>query len=71
MKTSHAIDKRRQGAAPEASPPDTTPEPFLKWTYEFNEKTGKQEFKSIELSDGSKLDKDNLQGALKRATGAN
>lgn len=44
-------------------------EPFLEWKYEFNEETGKHECKSVDLSDGCKVDKDSLKGALKRTTG--
>ncbi|MGC2595238.1 MAG: hypothetical protein WA347_03050 [Rhabdochlamydiaceae bacterium] len=71
MKTSHEIDKRQQGVVPEAPHSDTSSEPFLKWNYEFNEKTGKNEFKSLELSDKSKMNMDNLKGALRRAVGTN
>lgn len=67
MKTQYEIDKTKQEVVCGAA----APEPFLKWKYEFNEETEKHEFKSIELSDGSKIDEDNLKGALKRATGAN
>ena len=65
MKTQHEIDKTQQGVVPGAA----APEPFLEWKYEFNEETGKHEFKSIELSDGSKIDEENLKGVLKRAVG--
>jgi hypothetical protein len=67
MKTQHEIDKVQQKVVPQMA----APEPFLEWKYEFNEETGKHEFKSIELSDGSKNDMDNLKGALRRATGTN
>ena len=50
MKTQNEIDKTQQGVVHGV----TAPEPFLEWKYEFNEETGKNEFKSIELSDGSK-----------------
>jgi hypothetical protein len=52
--------------------PGTThldPEPFLKWKHKLNEETGQYEFESIELSDGNEINTDNLQQALKRATG--
>jgi hypothetical protein len=45
------------------------PPPFLKWKYEYNEKTGKHDFKSIELSDKSQVDAQGLRKALKRTTG--
>lgn len=44
-------------------------EAFIKWKYKFNEKTGKQEQSTVELSDGSELNEKNLKRALKRATG--
>jgi len=44
-------------------------EPFLEWKYEFNEGTGKHECKSVELSDGSTVDKNSLKRVLKRTTG--
>lgn len=44
-------------------------EPFLEWKYEFNERTGKHEFESVALSDGSKVDQNSLKEALKRSTG--
>jgi len=47
----------------------TAAEPFLKWQFKLNEETGKHEFVSIELSDGSELDEDSLRAALKRTTG--
>ncbi|MGC1879254.1 MAG: hypothetical protein WA678_07760 [Rhabdochlamydiaceae bacterium] len=67
MKTQHEIVKTQQEVVRGAD----APEPFLEWKYELNEETGKHKFKSIGLSDGSKIDTDNLKGALKRATGAN
>lgn len=47
--------------------------PFIRYKYKCNEKTGKDEFVSIELSDGTKIDNEEalirLQKALKEATG--
>lgn len=46
-----------------------TPQPFLRWQYDYNEKTGKHELKSLTLSDESQVTKDRLIDALKRTTG--
>ena len=62
MKTQNEIDKTQQGVVRGAA----TPEPFLEWKYELNEETGKNEFKSIDLSDGSKVDTDNLKGSAEK-----
>lgn len=43
--------------------------PFLEWNFKLNEQTKKQEFDSIQLSDGSKLNADNFVRTLKKATG--
>jgi len=45
-------------------------EPFLEWKYKLNEKTGETEFDSIQLSDGSKIDTENLKRTLKKTSGA-
>lgn len=47
----------------------TNNQAFLKWNYKFDETTINNEFESIELSDGSKLDSQSLQQAIKRTTG--
>ncbi|MBM3197043.1 MAG: hypothetical protein FJZ61_03575 [Chlamydiae bacterium] len=44
-------------------------EPFLEWNAKLNEKTGEHESVSIELSDGSTVDRDSIKAALKRTTG--
>ena len=69
MSASQEVDKRSQALAPSAGNRGSDPMPFLEWKHEFNEKTGKYEHKSMELSDGSKIDQENLKKALKRATG--
>ena len=43
--------------------------PILKWKYQRNEKTGKEELHSIQLSDGSKLNPESLKKALKKSSG--
>jgi hypothetical protein len=45
------------------------PKPFLKWKYKFDEIRQKEEFVSIGLSDGSEIDLQSFEEALKRATG--
>lgn len=45
------------------------PEPFLKWKFEINEDTGASEFKTVEMSDGSKLSEKKISDAMKRASG--
>jgi len=47
----------------------SNPEPYFEWKYEFNEETGKREFKTIELSDGKQIDSDQFQKTLKRTVG--
>ncbi len=54
---------------PGALKPATDSEPFFKWNYKLNQITGKNEFDSVELSDGTPADIHGLQRALKRATG--
>ncbi len=46
------------------------PDPFLKWKFEINEDTGVSEFKTVEMSDGSKLSEKKIADAMKRASGA-
>lgn len=65
MKMQNEINKTQQ----EVVCGTAAPEPFLEWKYKVNEETGKLEFESIELSDRSKVNKDNLKKALKRTTG--
>jgi hypothetical protein len=65
MKTQNEINKTQQGVVCGT----TAPEPFLEWKFKLNEETGKHEFVSIELSDGSKIDQDSLKAALKRTAG--
>lgn len=45
------------------------PDPFLKWKFEINEDTGVSEFKTVEMSDGSKLSEKKIADAMKRASG--
>ena len=43
--------------------------PFLKWKYKFNETSGKKEFQSLELSDGTR-DTEKIVEALHQASGS-
>lgn len=43
--------------------------PFLKWEYQLNKKTGKEEFNSVQLSDDSDLNPKSFKKALKKSTG--
>lgn len=70
MNKNHEANKKSQEAACRATSTSTDSEPFLKWNYKFNQETGKNEFASLELSDGSSLDIQSLTRTLKRATGA-
>lgn len=45
-------------------------EPFLEWKFKTNEETGKSEFDSIHLSDGSKLRSESVKDVFKRTTGS-
>ncbi len=65
MATQYEINKTQAEIIPKTS----SPQPFLQWKCDLNPKTGKPEFKSLELSDGSKIDGDKLDGALKRTVG--
>jgi hypothetical protein len=69
MKKEQEIDKRQENTIARTNNPETEPVPFLRWKHQFNEKTGKNEFDSLELSDKSQLDEKNLRAALKRASG--
>lgn len=69
MSVAHEVDKKQQGVASKTINSSPDPEPFLEWKYELNEETGKHVFKSIELSDKSKVDVQSLRKALKRTTG--
>lgn len=70
MSERQKIDKRQKEVISKIGNPNIEPQPFLQWKYKFNEETGKTEFDSIKLSDGSKLDEKGLEEAIKRATGA-
>lgn len=48
----------------------SSPEPFFEWKYEMNEKTGRYEFKALELSDGTQMSIENFFQTLKRTTGS-
>src|SRR5271170_4713728 len=65
MRTQNEINKAQQ----EIGCYTADSEPFLEWNVKLNEKTGEHEFVSIELSDGSKVDRDSIKTALKRTTG--
>ncbi len=69
MKTSQEIDKKQQEVVATGNNPEIEPGPVLQWNYKFNEQTGRNEFDSIELSDGSQLDAKSLKTALKKTTG--
>lgn len=43
--------------------------PFLQWKYQFNEKTDKEEFNSIQLSDATELNPESVKKALKKSSG--
>lgn|GEM_PF-1070058 len=68
MNKKNEIIKKEQSSAVEAAP-SAEPGPFLEWKYKFNEKTGKYEYESIELSNRSALTTKNIKEALKRTTG--
>jgi len=68
MKTNQTVEKKEEVNIKSKNP--LSIEPFLKWKYKFNEETGRNEFHSIELSDGTKPDMKTLFEELRRATGA-
>ncbi len=69
MNKGKELEKRQQEPVSKIGNPASEAEPFLKWKYKFNQETGKNEFDSLQLSDGSPLDIHSLYGAFKRATG--
>ena len=68
MSTTHEVDKKHQDV-PRPENRDIDPPPFLKWEYQYNEDTGRYDFKSIAMSDKSAISEQALKGALKRTTG--
>jgi hypothetical protein len=62
-------DKTQHAVVAETNTLENDNGPVLQWNFKFNEQTGKNEFDSIELSDGSKLDAKSLKTALKKTTG--
>jgi hypothetical protein len=54
----------------DATNPEIDSAPFLKWNFKLNEKTGKYQFQSLELSDQSELTEQNMNRALKKSTGS-
>lgn len=69
MNISTQIDKKTKSIVTAAERPTGDPLPFLKWKYEFDEETGRQAFKSIELSDQSEINEQSVKEAFKRTTG--
>lgn len=59
----------QHGLVAETNTPEIDHGPVLQWNFKFNEQTGRNEFDSIALSDGSKLDSKSLKTALKKTTG--
>jgi hypothetical protein len=59
----------QHGLVTEINTHETDHGPVLQWNFKFNEQTGRNEFDSIALSDGSKLDSKSLKTALKKTTG--
>ncbi len=68
MSNKSEIAKREQGPVAKVNGLDV-PKPFLKWKYKLNEETGKKEFQSLELSDGSELDGKKIIEAIQQASG--
>lgn len=68
MKTNQPVQKKEEINIKSENP--LSIEPFLKWKYKFNEETGRNEFHSIELSDGTHPDMKTLFEELRRASGA-
>lgn len=69
MNKENELEKMQHEPVPKTRNPESELEPFFKWNYKLNQETGKNEFDSLQLSDGSPLDSKSLQKALKRATG--
>lgn len=65
MNKMQKIDKKQQ----EVINPEAEHGPFLKWKHKFNEESGKNEFDTLELTDGSKIDEKNVKSAFKKAAG--
>jgi len=63
------MNKKQQIAQKKQLNHEVESEPFLRWKFKFNEKTGEDEFDSITLSDDSVLNKKKFKAAVKKATG--
>lgn len=64
-----AVSSQPDNTPVPSSRTSAAPEPYFEWKHELNKKTGKREFKSIELSDGQQVDCHKLQQTLKRTVG--
>lgn len=65
MQQKVTLKKRKQEIAEKDNPPS----PFLEWKFKRNEQTGKTELETIQLSDGSPMDKEKFLTAIQQATG--
>ncbi len=63
------MNKKTQLVQQQQSDQETKQDPFLRWKFKFNEKTGQNEFDTITLSDDSDLSEQKIKTALKKATG--
>lgn len=63
------MSKKRQQVQQQQSDQGIKQDPFLRWKFKFNEKTGQNEFDTITLSDNSDLSEHKIKNALKNATG--
>jgi hypothetical protein len=66
MQQKEILKKQNQ----EIAEKDNTPNPFLEWKFKRNEQTGKTELETIQLSDGSPMDKEKFLTAIQQATGS-
>jgi hypothetical protein len=70
MNEEHAQISKKNECISKKESSSLKPEPFLRWKYTLNEETSKYQINSIQLSDESELNVENLKDAVKRATGA-
>lgn len=63
------MNPERQINKKQSQSQDVDPGPYLQWNFKFNEVTGKNEFQSITLSDGSPVSEETAKAAMKKASG--
>lgn len=63
------IQKETTNTSPALNKAETESSPFIEWKFKYNEKTGKQEFDLIQMSDGSEINEETFIKAIQKASG--